>query len=95
MSSECFLWSDFIFENAILDGSPLSDIIFNVSPSMLFIDTVRSWEPKASKLSLFHSPHVMLLVCFPKTGIRLKKKKLNEHKELKTKRKLYTHLVVI
>lgn len=72
VSSECFLRSDFIFENAILDGSPLSDIIFNVSPSILFMDTVWSRDPKAKILSLFHSPQVMLFVCFPITGIRLK-----------------------
>lgn len=66
------LSSNLISENCKSDGSARKLIIFRVSPSALLTEIVLSSEPRASRFSLFHEPHVIFLVCFPITGIRLK-----------------------
>lgn len=63
--------STLISENNINDGSARSDIIFNVSPSILLIEMVLSSEPSAKRFSEFHIPHIIAFECLPRAGIRL------------------------
>ena len=58
----------FISENWMSDGSALSVATLRVSPSTLEMLSVRSSEPRASKLASLHAPQVMDLLCFPITA---------------------------
>jgi len=64
--------SIFISENWMSLGSERRDIILNVSPSALLMDSVLSSEPSASKFSALHAPQLIRLLCLPSTGTRLK-----------------------
>ena len=64
--------SIFISENWMSLGSERREIILNVSPSALLMESVLSSEPSASKFSALQAPQLTRLVCLPSTGTRLK-----------------------